>query len=801
MIILESSSDLINSIHLLVREWFTLNPTEPLKTAVKVATIAGAVVTVVTTLSTKTGPWLAAKLKTRSISRHLGPEFTVAGIHRSVRYYIRALCQDLDPAGAEEPRLVYGVQEKLFEALDKVLTHPTEHHFIFLLADSGMGKTSALINYYARHLRRIRKPFKLFLIPLGIPDADERIAKITDRAGSVLFLDALDEDTLAMVDHVERLRTLLSLTRDFERVLISCRTQFFSKDEEIPKEAGKIKVGARAAGEPAEYYFHKIYLSPFNDNQVAKYLKRRYPIWRRGRRKKAHAIVEKIPNLTVRPMLLAHVDDIVQSDRNIHYSYQLYEEMVDAWLKREQGFIQKTDDLRQFSELLAVDLYLNRRSRGSERIKRAQLVSLAQEWGISLEDWSLSGRSLLNRDADGNYKFAHRSIMEYLFVARFLEGEGKCLDEEWTDQMIDFYMEILQDNEEDCFRCARSILSTLTEGAFTSRGRRLFDVILRESMSNDFNRWFTAKMLLGRLCFEMLNPDRSSDMYMSISLIEKLATPEVGIPSSVESVSLTESLFKIQVYIRDGDDVPRVIFNDTQFEERHFPLVDVLEDSELPNWDDYPHMMIELNGHVIGSLTFDFGLLTERRPVITKKRWEALEKILNPNKSSRKKRVAVDRFTDEAKMVLREASRIAHLSGAASVEPPHLLRALIIVNRTMFKQIFSLRSAHIEQIYKSLLATNPVFESDHQQEIAQNRNRKVLQRQLAGKLRRIVSEANSERTAYGEANIEWKHLLLALLTANYERISLSNDEMLSRLAFYGVDYVRAKAFFDNRDSG
>jgi len=119
----------------------------------------------------------------------------------------------------------------------------------------------------------------------------------------------------------------------------------------------------------------------------------------------------------------------------------------------------------------------------------------------------------------------------------------------------------------------------------------------------------------------------------------------------------------------------------------------------------------------------------------------------------------------------------------------------------MFKQIFSLRSAHIEQIYKSLLATNPVFESDHQQEIAQNRNRKVLQRQLAGKLRRIVSEANSERTAYGEANIEWKHLLLALLTANYERISLSNDEMLSRLAFYGVDYVRAKAFFDNRDSG
>jgi hypothetical protein len=795
MIILESSSDLINAIHLLVREWFTLNPTEPLRTAVKVATIAGTVVTVVTTLSTKTGPWLAAKLKTRSISRHLGPEFTVAGIHRSIRYYIRALCQDLDPAGAEEPRLVYGVQEKLFEALDKVLTHPTEHHFIFLLADSGMGKTSALINYYARHVRRFRKPFKLFLIPLGIPDADERIAKITDRAGSVLFLDALDEDTLAMVDHTERLRTLLNLTRDFERVLITCRTQFFSKDEEIPKETGKIKVGARAAGESAEYYFHKIYLSPFNDHQVTKYLKRRYPIWRYGRRRTAHAIVKKIPNLTVRPMLLAHVDDIVQSNRDIKHSYQLYEEMVDAWLEREQGFIQKTDDLSQFSERLAVDLYLNRRTRGSERIERTQLVALAQEWGIPLEDWKLSGRSVLNRDADGNYKFAHRSIMEYLFVRRFLKGEGKCLDEEWTDQMIDFFIEVLAHNEDECFRYVRRILPTLDKGA--SRGRRLFDVILTESLSNNFNRCYIARRLFGRLCFEMLNPDRYENMYMSISLMEKLGTPEVGISSSVESVASTESLFKIQVLT--GYDIPTVGFNDTTFEELHFPSVAVLEDSELLTWDDYSHMMIELNGHVIGSLTFDFGLHLERGSVVTKKRWEALEKILNPNTSSHKKRVTVERFTDEAKMVLREASRIAYLSGADSVEPPHLLRALMVVNRTMFTQIFSLRSVHIEQIYKSLSVTNPVFESDHQQKIARNRSRKVLRSQLSAKLRRILSIAKSERTADSEANVAWKHLLLALLTANNEISLRSNDELLSRLALYGVEYARAKAFFENQD--
>ena len=781
MMILESSSDLINSIYILVREWFTLNPTEPLKTAVKVATIAGSVVTVVTTLSTKTGPWLAAKLKTRSISRHLGPEFTVAGIHRSIRYYISAMCQDLDPAGAEEPRLVYGVQEKLFEALDKVLTHSTEHNFIFLLADSGMGKTSALINYYARHLRRFRKPFKLFLIPLGIPDADERIAKITDRAGSVLFLDALDEDTLAMVDHAERLRTLLSLTRDFERVLISCRTQFFSKDEEIPKETGKIKLSPRAAGESAEYYFHKIYLSPFNEDQVTKYLKRRYPIWRRGRRKKAHAIVKKIPNLTVRPMLLAHVDDIVQSDRNIQYSYQLYEEMIDAWLKREQGFIQKTDDLRQLSEMLAVDLYLKRASRGSERIKRSDLVGLARQWGIPLEDWKLSGRSLLNRDADGNYKFAHRSIMEYLFVARFLKGEGKCLDEEWTDQMIDFYMEILEHNELAGFRAARHILPKFDKGVVTqfnrSRGRRLFDLILSISRSSNLSRRYQAQRLFAMLCFEMLNPEHSQDMYMAINLTEAFGATEASV-SSLDSVS-SDGMNKIQAFSLNNEDLPTVTFHQTMLHP--LSITNVI-------WDGFRQMVIELNGHVIGSLSFNFSTPRERRPVITEKRWDTLETLLNPNKLSYQESAVDDSFTNEASIVLHEFSRAARL--AVSEEPSHLLYALIITDEPLFAHIFFLHSLQLRQLYELLSLRNSKGHSGQRRISTKNQSRS-MSHPYSGWTADLLNYAERERVAGRDAKIAWKHLLLAFLSLP--------DEMYSYLAAFGVDYPRAKAFFENRD--
>lgn len=436
--------EFIRSLSEYAQQLFTLNPDEPFKTGGKVVAIAGTLVTLITTLSTKTYPWLRSKLDSRSVSKRIGAElYTRASIERAVRYYILPFCQALDPAGAEEPRLVSNPKQKLFDYLDEALEHPTEYNFIILLADSGMGKTSSLLNYYVRHIRHWRKPYKLVLIPLGIPDADDRIAAVTDKHETVLFLDALDEDTLAIIDHVERLRILLTATRDFHRVLISCRTQFFSKDEEIPKETGKIKVGSRAAGEPAEYVFHKIYLSPFTDRQVTEYLKHRYPIWQWRSRQRARAMAEKIPHLTARPMLLAHIDDLVQANRQIHYSFELYEEMVEAWLTREQGFIQNKNDLRQFSERLAVDLYVNRAERGSERIPKSELSKLAAEWKIPLDEWKLSGRSLLNRDVDGNYKFAHRSIMEYLCVHHFIQGDDRCAEVDWTDQMEVFLWDML----------------------------------------------------------------------------------------------------------------------------------------------------------------------------------------------------------------------------------------------------------------------------------------------------------------------------------------------------------------------
>jgi hypothetical protein len=434
----------------IIKKAFTLDPHEPLKTFAQFATIISASVALLTFILSRSLPWLRAQINRRTLER--GVElYTLGDIKRSTEHYIQSLCQDVDPSGAEEPRALIGVKNKLFSTLDDVLEHSEENRYLILLADSGMGKTSALMNYYVRNAHRFRKRFQIKIVPLSIQNPDEHISKVEGKRDTVLLLDAFDEDARAVRDHSERLRVILNLTIEFRAVVITCRTQFFPSDEEIPFETATLKISSRAVGEPAHYIFRKLYLTPFSPKQAKIYLQRRYPLlsFRILKRIKIRKMAAKIPHLASRPMLLAYIDEIVRPNQIIHYAYQLYEEMVKGWLIREEGFIQARDNLRKFCELLAVDLYLNSAERGTESVPRAELTKLARSWGFPIDDqkladWKLSTRSLLNRDALGNYKFAHRSIMEYLFIKRFMDGDERCLEIIWTDQMQEFFWELLE---------------------------------------------------------------------------------------------------------------------------------------------------------------------------------------------------------------------------------------------------------------------------------------------------------------------------------------------------------------------
>jgi hypothetical protein len=382
------------------------------------------------------------KILTEKLSRGAYDKET---IQQSTKYYISPKCSNIDPAQEEEIRqALMATRESLFKKIDDFLDdHDSSKRHLLILADSGTGKTSFVLNYYAHNLRRSRnKSQNLFLVPLGLKDADTQISEYENKNETVIFLDALDEDTKAIEDHRTRIRHLMDACRDYKRVIITCRTQFFPNDEEMPVETGIARVGPRKAGEKGVYEFWKLYLSPFDDNDIDLYLQKRFPFWLSSKRKKAKELAYRIKSLSVRPMLLAHIPDVIESGHKITQSYQLYQLMVDAWLERESSWVSKSK-LGEYSERLAVNLYVNREKRGMERIPSQDLEGLANEWNSDLTRWQLSGRSLLNRDAQGNYKFAHRSIMEYLFVKRLLQGDFGCSGVILTDQMKRFLIEII----------------------------------------------------------------------------------------------------------------------------------------------------------------------------------------------------------------------------------------------------------------------------------------------------------------------------------------------------------------------
>jgi hypothetical protein len=368
-------------------------------------------------------------------------------IKLATKYYIVPDCMSFDPAQAEELRYVLTTRENMFQAMDKILETSPESRYILLLADSGMGKTSFVLNYYVRNKRKRKsKRQKLAIVSLSMPNSNKYIAGLRNKRETVLFLDGFDEDPKAMMDHQKRLSELMKLCTEFSRVIITCRTQFFPRNEELPLETGILRIAPRRAGEVASYQFNKLYLAPLTDAQVERFIRKRYPFWQQIRRKKARWLSMKTPLLSVRPMLLAHIPDLIKSGRPIKYSFQVYEIMIDAWLERERFYVKEKYSLREFSEILAIDLFLKRHERGAERIYYTELEPLARSLGIELTDWQLRGRSLLNRDHAGYYKFAHRFIMEYLFVIRFLKMKPEFRFRiGWTDHMKYFLKEIISD--------------------------------------------------------------------------------------------------------------------------------------------------------------------------------------------------------------------------------------------------------------------------------------------------------------------------------------------------------------------
>jgi hypothetical protein len=372
-------------------------------------------------------------------------EFAPQEIELYLKHYVWPNCQSVDPAFSDEQRNTIAVANRLLQIINNRLFPPTPYKHFIVLADSGMGKTSFLINYFAYFLQsRWRLSYNMRLISFGLPNLYDRITEIPDQEKTILLLDGFDRDTETDWDQINRISKIVEWTRSFYKVIITCRTGFFPDDKELSRAATRLNSNL-SQSDQLPFPIYRLYISPFDHELIQRYLKQRFPIWHYDKQKTAFDISSKIPNHAICPFILTHIQNLMKPGQSLNSEFHIYSQLFEEWLEMAQ---QQTGEekaiLSGFVKKIAVEIFANRHRRGSERLTQVEIEPFLRGSKLKLANLQLSQCSFINRDSKGNYKFSQRSLLEFLFALSLLEHDKKAIktpSASWTDQIRLFFVQ------------------------------------------------------------------------------------------------------------------------------------------------------------------------------------------------------------------------------------------------------------------------------------------------------------------------------------------------------------------------
>jgi len=144
----------------------------------------------------------------------------------------------------------------------------------------------------------------------------------------------------------------------------------------------------------------------------------------------------------------------VESKQVFKNTYQIYETLIAKWIEREANKRKHQtsarekfeQDLHHYSRLVALEIYRQRQQTEALHLKKEAALAIARKNNIDLQDYEITGQSLLTRDAEGNWKFAHKSILEFLVAKEALENFGflREIDFSGMDMALQFYREVAE---------------------------------------------------------------------------------------------------------------------------------------------------------------------------------------------------------------------------------------------------------------------------------------------------------------------------------------------------------------------
>ena len=331
--------------------------------------------------------------------------------------------------------------------LDKVFKKNNPNRFYCVLAETGMGKTTFLVQLLIAYINKYNEktlPYDIYILPLADKDVFDRIKKLPEssKQNTILLLDGLDENVNAydrkdaagnIINTYEKFREELEqAVEPFRFVVITCRTQFFPDNKSELKEVRNVLHTYSTPDKSLPRYKH-LYISPFSDEDIDDYIWKKYE-WKGTRMSKAKEIIGSIKSLAIRPLILSYID--VLMDGEVNNVLDAYRIIIDKWLQREVYAIRDEDErtrqkelLYDFSRKLAVYIYGHWKETGALYLTQAEYEAFkTKNPDFNGVDYSLASKSLVTRDNQHNILFAHKSFLEYF-----------CAEQVFMGKFSDFY--------------------------------------------------------------------------------------------------------------------------------------------------------------------------------------------------------------------------------------------------------------------------------------------------------------------------------------------------------------------------
>ena len=328
-----------------------------------------------------------------------------------------------------------------------------------LLGNTGSGKTSALVHLlsdYINNHTQSNLPYNIQIFSLRPDNFFETInnAPLEYNKKNILLLDALDENLSAQKpkaskEYTNFLHKLEEIYKNpnFAFIIITCRSQFFKDISEEPSKTN-IPIG----GSDPWLKVNKLLLEPFNDKQVQDFLDQTFSISNEAEKhSKAAALIKKHNSIASRPIILAYIRDIVESNREINTSLDFYDTIVDKELHRNISRIQPTVTNRQVKQWwdMTSEVAGYMYEHGKTEILYDELLhilidhQLAKPNDTTINEDLFQQRSLLTRTGD-IFHFSHKSFYEYFMAYRFLQHPEEIKQVYGMDFALQIYDDALQ---------------------------------------------------------------------------------------------------------------------------------------------------------------------------------------------------------------------------------------------------------------------------------------------------------------------------------------------------------------------